>query len=419
MQPLGQAVLPAVSGTKIALFFEFGRDRMGVLAGGDAFHEGVGVGIDDAQNRAGREVARRGIVLVGARIVPDLVLAAELVDHLDHLLGRHVDDHGGGDGKLGRAGLRAGAATHDHLGAGAVRQAERHAIVDRDQLHHLQGLGIDDREPAVLLVFLPDRHRGVEHAGLFHIERLVDAVAGVRHLDLRHDGMVGLGRDQGYVGRPVGIVADQHQAVLGVDAELIGALLAAGGDGGEDLGRIGGDVDDLDGAVAVGGPKLLLLGIEGDAVGAAERDHGLLVGIELEADEAADPPHIGEVAAVENVDPGIRAVGDIVASGLRIDIADIELLELVARYVDDGDAVEAGRIGAGPHRRDRTGGQNRDSPHSLGHDHSPWRSRGCGPGLLIAPVPRRPRSDYLKRYREMEAGSGRHDSNRGGCPEAG
>src|ERR1019366_6027966 len=105
---------------------------------------------------------------------------------------------------------------------------------------------------------------------------------------------------------------------------------------------------------------------------------------------------IGEVAAVENIDPGIRSVGDIVATGLRIDVADMELLELVARDVDDGDAVEAGRIGAGPDRRDRAGGQDRDSLHTPGHDHSPWRSRGCGPGLLIASVSRRPRSDYVR-----------------------
>src|SRR5579883_576812 len=369
-----------------------GRNRMGILPGRDASNERIRVRVDDAQDRAGRQVARCGVVLVKCRIVPDLVLTAELVDHLDDLLGRDVDDDRCGVGHLGRARLRAGAAPQDHLGAGALCQAERTAIVDRNELHHLESLRIDDGEPAVRLLLLPDRHRSVEHAGLTHIKRLVDAVARVRHLELAEDRMIALSRDESHVGRFVGVVADQHHPVDRIDTKFVGALLPSGVDGGDDLGWVGFDVDDLDGAVAVRGPELMLDGIESEPIGPAQHDRRPLVGVVFEPDETGHTAHIGHLTSVENVDRCVRSVRHVIPPVFGIDIADVELLELVARYVDDGDELKAGRQRAGADHHDEAGGKNRDFRRMLsenvGQNHAfpPWRSRVLAAALLaVAP----------------------------------
>src|SRR6266700_6714371 len=109
------------------------RDGMRVRSGRDVFDPAVRIGIDHAQNRTARLIAGSGVIAVRPRIVPNLVHAADFVDHLHHFLRFDVADYRRGS-HSGRARLRAGAASHDHLRPGAVKGSRGHAIINRNQL---------------------------------------------------------------------------------------------------------------------------------------------------------------------------------------------------------------------------------------------------------------------------------------------
>src|SRR6202035_4019128 len=64
-----------------------------------------------------------------------------------------------------------------------------------------------------------------------------------------------------------------------------------------------------------------------------------------DSDEAVDATDVLVGLGIEDVDALVRAVGEVIAAGRRIDSADIEKLELLARDVDGGQQLYAGREG--------------------------------------------------------------------------
>src|ERR1019366_674250 len=107
---------------------------------------------------------------------------------------------------------------------------------------------------------------------------------------------------------------------------------------------IGFEVDNLERAVAVADPEPLVLLIQGQALGPRRAAYRLAI-LHDDADEAFDPPDIFVGLGVDDVDPLVRAVGDVIPAGGRIDDADIEELELLARDIDRGQQLDAGREG--------------------------------------------------------------------------
>ena len=191
----------------------------------DGLHQLVARGVDDAQDRPPRIVARGRVVLIVPRIVVDHVLAPEPW-HARH----HGTAPGIHDDRDGR---------HVVL---AVRRCSRGRICPRDQrrcpagwqlstgsiLTSLRALGIDDGDPPLLRVLSDLRNRQVEQAVGGVVGGLFGAVAGVVKDDLAEDRVVGLGRHERREGRILGVVDADDDLVLGVVGHLVDAGLAPG-----------------------------------------------------------------------------------------------------------------------------------------------------------------------------------------------
>src|SRR5712691_11567368 len=111
---------------------------MGVLGGRNIGDPGIGLRVDDAQNRAARHVAGGQIVAAIPRIVPYLVRSADSCDRLHALAGFHVQDE--------RNGWEAGrnsVAADEQLLLWTKGEPGRLATSDRDELGDLQALRVD------------------------------------------------------------------------------------------------------------------------------------------------------------------------------------------------------------------------------------------------------------------------------------
>src|SRR2546426_12357372 len=66
------------------------RDRVRVHPGRHILDPGVGPRVDDPEHRTGRVVAGGHVVVLVARVVPDLVRAADVADLRDHITGARI-----------------------------------------------------------------------------------------------------------------------------------------------------------------------------------------------------------------------------------------------------------------------------------------------------------------------------------------
>ena len=101
-------------------------------------------GIDDAHHGKGKHIAGSKIVLIVARIVPNLVDAADIIDVGDSRERSPVDDN-----FVGREGFAIViCATYQEIVAGTLNDAGGHAIQHRHAVDHhesvrIAGSGID------------------------------------------------------------------------------------------------------------------------------------------------------------------------------------------------------------------------------------------------------------------------------------
>src|SRR5258706_15522106 len=119
----------------------------------------------------------------------------------------------------------------------------------------------------------------------------------------------------------------------------------------------------------------MLFRIEGEAIGSAHIVRGPPIRAHLDADETGDASDETILLRIEDVDRGIRAVGDVIPVRGGIDIADIEIVEFVARYVDRCDPSDAGGKRAGADHSDGGRCEKNRSRYGFEHDWPPGAER--------------------------------------------
>src|SRR6266478_1255646 len=197
---------------------------------------------------------------------------------------------------------------------------------------------------------------------------------------------IAIGRQQCRKWRVVCVVCREQQGAVRRQCHFIHSHGAAGAD---DLlgGGLGGgiQIDHMQRAVAVTGVEPPAM--RRDAVGAGDIVVHAAGGVELDADETADGPLEGVALRVDDVDARIRAVAQVVLRAIRVDPADIERPERIARDLNRGKAPRFGRdrcpqAAARTCERD-TGYRQRRGPdqrcEKRGHASATWR------GYLLLP----------------------------------
>ena len=193
---------------------------------------------------------------------------------------------------------------------------------------------------------------------------------------------IAIGRQQCRKWRVVCVVCREQQGAVRRQCHFIHSHGAAGAD---DLlgGGLGGgiQIDHMQRAVAVTGVEPPAM--RRDAVGAGDIVVHAAGGVELDADETADGPLEGVALRVDDVDARIRAVAQVVLRAIRVDPADIERPERIARDLNRGKAPRFGRdrcpqAAARTCERDtgyrqRRGPDQRWSSEKRGHASATWR----------------------------------------------
>ena len=103
------------------------------------------------------------------------------------------------------------------------------------------------------------------------------------------------------------------------------------------------EVDDLQGAVAVAGIEPPAMGCHTVRPRMVVVDGVRGIWIEHDADESADGSLPLERMGVDDVNSGIGAVAQVILAAIRIDPADIERTQRIARYENAGDTFGLGR----------------------------------------------------------------------------
>jgi hypothetical protein len=150
---------------------------------------------------------------------------------------------------------------------------------------------------------------------------LLGTVRGIREGDLGDQLVAGLRRDQGGDRRFLGIVCADSDFVPWIVNHLIDACVCARVECVGDLHGLG--VENLDGAVAIAGPNLVSGGQN------AGRTRFVVIGASSvlfhdRADHAGGAAGIRAGLDVKDTDTFVATIGEIVALGLLIDVADVE-----------------------------------------------------------------------------------------------
>ena len=213
------------------------------------------------------------------------------------------------------------------------RESGRLAVLHLERFFDLGGMRIDplDRPRVAFAAGAVDfRYGDVEHAGAGIPHRLFRAVGGIRERDpidpfdvlgLCEHSSLRIHLDQGRERLVVGVVHRKEEVIHGVVGQLIGteAVGSASGDLVDNRVRL--QIDGYHPAGRVGHDEKLMSGApdDHDAVGA----RGVVV-----AGEPFEPPRdlLDERVrfCVDDIDDGVRTVGEIVELGRLVDPADIE-----------------------------------------------------------------------------------------------
>ena len=154
---------------------------------------------------------------------------------------RGADDHG-----------MPRAAQEQFLGGGIECDAARIAGREREFPHQPLRQRVNDRD-GTTRILLVGRHGQVELVRLGIEDGGFNSTTRIGEDQLAHDGALG-NVDEGGKGDSFRAVGHEQELILWIVSHFIGPFRAAGMQCGDDGAR--GEVDDLDRAVAIGGPEL-------------------------------------------------------------------------------------------------------------------------------------------------------------------
>ena len=105
--------------------------------------------------------------------------------------------------------------------------------------------------------------------------------------------------------------------------------------------RVGVDVGHLHGAVAVSGPEMAV-GSHQHAVGSRAVRARRSPTARERPGHASHAPHIDIVFGIENVDPKVRSIGEVIPLGARIDPRNIRTRDRIARHCNHTNETDGG-----------------------------------------------------------------------------